>query len=86
MKRERGFSMKENLDKYSEYTVFLRNIFKYSFIDIIHSNRNLSDQDRVSTSGGRYLRPQTDDVKDTGGRNLYFFFDITRLSFIFVIN
>lgn len=64
--------MKENLDKYSEYTVDLRNIFKYSFIDIIHSNRNLSDQDRVSTSGGRYLRPQVDDIKDSGWTNHFF--------------
>ena len=66
MKRERNYSMKENIDKYSEYTISLRNIFKYSFIDIIHSNRNISDNDRTATNSGRYLKPQTDDVKDSG--------------------
>lgn len=66
LKRERNYSMKENIDKYSEYTIFLRNIFKYSFIDIIHSNRNISSDDRVNANSGRFLRPQIDDVKDSG--------------------
>ena len=66
LKRERGFSMKENIDKYSEYTISLRNIFKYSFVDIIHSNRNISDIERVGAQSGRFLKPQVDDVKDSG--------------------
>lgn len=65
LKRERGFSMKENIDKYSEYTIFLRNTFKYSFIDVIHSNRNISSDERVGANNGRFLRPQMDDVKDS---------------------
>lgn len=65
LRRERGFSMKENIDKYSEYTISLRNIFKYSFVDVIHSNRNISDNERVGVNNGRYLRPQQDDVKDS---------------------
>lgn len=65
LKRERNYSMKENIDKYSEYTIFLRNTFKYSFIDVIHSNRQISDNDRVGMNNGRFLRPQMDDVKDS---------------------
>jgi hypothetical protein len=66
LKRERNYSMKENIDKYSEYTIYLRNVFKYSFVDIIHSNRSISDNDRVTANSGRFLRPQIDDVKDSG--------------------
>lgn len=66
LKRERNYSMKDNIDKYSEYTIFLRNIFKYSFVDIIHSNRNISSDERVNANSGRFLRPQVDDVKDSG--------------------
>lgn len=66
LKRERGYSMKENIDKYSEYTIFLRNTFKYSFVDVVHSNRQISDNDRVNANSGRFLRPQMDDVKDSG--------------------
>lgn len=66
LKRERGFSMKDNIDKYSEYTIFLRNVFKYSFVDVVHSNRNVSSDDRVNANTGRFLRPQIDDVKDSG--------------------
>ncbi len=42
MKRERGFTLKENIDKYSEYCIFLRNICSYSFFNIQQFNQGLN--------------------------------------------
>lgn len=66
LKRERGFNIKENMDKYSDYQVSLRNIFGYTFVNIVHSNRAISDTSRVSLNEGKYLTPHLDDIKDSG--------------------
>lgn len=65
-KFERGYKMKENIDKLSEYCVDARNLYGYSFVNVIHSNRSISDNERTGAQNGRFLRPQTDDVKDSG--------------------
>jgi hypothetical protein len=40
---ERGFKMKETVDKFSEYAVEFRNTCNFTFVHIIHLNRAVSD-------------------------------------------
>jgi hypothetical protein len=65
LNRERGFTLKENIDKWIEYQVELRNWCGYTFIDICHLNRSMADIERM-----KYMKdaiyPNGDDVKDTG--------------------
>jgi len=63
--RERNFSMKENIDKFAEYQVELRNICKFIFVNVIHTNRNIFDIERIKYAG-EYFYPSSEDVKDTG--------------------
>lgn len=63
--RERGFTMKENIDKWLEYSTILRNKIGYTFVNICHSNRGISNVDRLRLAG-EMIFPTADDVKDTG--------------------
>lgn len=65
LRRERGFTMKENIDKWLEYSTILRNLCYWTFIHIIHSNRNLSNADRMRMAG-EFIFPTADDCKDSG--------------------
>jgi len=62
---ERGFKMKETIDKYSEYTTEIRNMCGYTFVDVIHLNRSITDVKRLQYADDR-LYPMSDDIKDTG--------------------
>lgn len=62
---ERGFSLKQTIDKYLEYSTLLRNWCGYTFIHIIHSNRNLANTDRLKYAG-EWIFPTADDCKDSG--------------------
>lgn len=62
---ERGFTMKQNIDKTLEYTTISRNKCKYTHINICHSNRGIANVDRLKFAG-EYIYPTADDVKDTG--------------------
>lgn len=64
-KREKGLSMKENIDKWLEYQTELRNVCKFTFIDIIHLNRGLSNIDRLKYMSN-VIYPTADDIKDSG--------------------
>ena len=66
---ERGWKMKETVDKYSEYTVELRNWCQFTFAHIIHLNRSLNDEQRLKSSRDM-LYPSSDDIKDTGRKNI----------------
>lgn len=63
LSRERGFNMKENIDKISEYHVFLRNMFKFSFIIISHLNRSSADIERLKYMGDKIF-PSSEQFKD----------------------
>ncbi len=63
--RERGFDMKTNVDKFIEYSVELRNKCKFTFVHIIHTNRNLASENRLRFAGDQ-LYPTSEDIKDTG--------------------
>lgn len=62
--KERGFNTKENMDKMSEYTVFLRNQCKFSFAYLVQANRNLGDIDRLKMQGNN-LAIRQGDIKDS---------------------
>lgn len=64
-KKERGFTMKENIDKLLEYHTFLRNICSFTIVDICHSNRGVSAIERLKYAK-EYIYPTADDVKDSG--------------------
>ena len=62
---ERGWQMKQTVDKYIEYTVELRNWCGFTFAHIIHLNRGLTEIGRMKEFGDM-LFPGSDDIKDTG--------------------
>lgn len=68
MKEERSFDLKQNIDKMSEYTIFLRNTFKLSNFYLQQFNDGLSSVER-SKFKGVDLSPQKSDFKDS--RNPY---------------
>lgn len=65
LKPERGYTKKENIDKWIEYQVELRNWCHFTFVDIIHLNRSMSDVQRAKMMGDM-IYPNSDDIKDTG--------------------
>ncbi len=62
---ERGFTLKQTVDKMIEYCVELRNWCGYTFAPIIHTNRSMSDVDRMKYAKDE-LFPTSEDIKDTG--------------------
>lgn len=65
LKPERGWKMKETIDKMGEYMVILRNLLGYTFVPIIHTNRNLSSINRLNFFK-KDLYPTSEDIKDSG--------------------
>lgn len=63
-KIERGFTLKQNIDKISEYTVICRNMFKMTFIWLQQFNQGLSSIERMKFKGAD-ISPQQSDFKDT---------------------
>jgi len=62
--KERGYSMKENVDKMSSYQVEMRNLFGFTFVNVIHINRNIAAIDRIKYNK-EMLYPTAEDIKDT---------------------
>lgn len=62
---ERNFTMKQKIDKWLEYSTWLRNMCSFTFIHIVHMNRGLSNVDRLKYAG-ETIYPTGDDVKDSG--------------------
>lgn len=60
---ERGFTLKQTVDKMIEYCVELRNWCGYTFAPIIHTNRSMSDVDRMKYAKDE-LFPTSEDIKD----------------------
>mgnify|MGYP003340425701 FL=1 len=65
---ERGFTLKENLDKLSEYSVKLRNLFGMTIMFLQQFNDGLSSIERLKFKGADHS-PQQTDFKDS--RNPY---------------
>lgn len=64
MKKERGFTTKENMDKMSEYLINLRNLFSISPFIVQQFNQGLNATDRQKFKGID-LSPSQNDFKDT---------------------
>jgi replicative DNA helicase len=63
VKKERGFTKKETIDKTIEYMIDLRNKYKIIPVIVQQLNRNISSTDRFKQ--GR-IGPQLDDFKESG--------------------
>lgn len=61
---ERGFTLKQNLDKISEYSVRLRNLFGMTIIWLSQFNQGLSSVERQKFKGVD-ISPQQSDFKDS---------------------
>lgn len=59
-----GFTLKQNIDKISEYSVLCRNLFKMTFIWLQQFNQGLSSVERMKYKGVD-ISPQQSDFKDT---------------------
>lgn len=62
---ERGYDRKTTIDKMSEYLVELRDSLGYTFVPLMHTNRNLGSIERLSFMKGD-LYPTSNDLKDSG--------------------
>ena len=62
---ESGFTLKQAVDKYSEYCCEIRNFCNFSFVQIIHLNRSMADTQRMKFAGD-LLFASGDDIKDSG--------------------
>lgn len=62
---EQGWQMKQTVDKMIEYMVEIRNWCGYTFVPIIHTNRNMADIDKLRFAKDE-LYPTSDEIKDTG--------------------
>ena len=65
IKRPKGMSMKDTVDKFAADQVELRNWCGYTFVNIVHLNRNMDDIKRMQFNK-EHLYPTGADFKDTG--------------------
>jgi hypothetical protein len=65
LKNERNFQKKQTVDKMIEYQVEFRNWCGFTFVDIIHLNRGMSDVQRLKYNN-EFIYPTGDDIKETG--------------------
>ena len=65
LRTERGYSMKQNVDKWIEYSTEFRNWCHSTFVHICHLNRNIGDVQRIKFES-ETLHPTGADIKDTG--------------------
>lgn len=64
LRTERGFALKENIDKQSDYAIQLRNLFGHSFLKVQQFNQGLSSVERMKYQGVD-LTPQQSDFRDS---------------------
>jgi hypothetical protein len=62
---ERNFTMKQVVDKMSEYAVEIRNLCNFTFVVVIHTNRSITDPERLKLAKDM-LYPTAEDIKDSG--------------------
>lgn len=65
LKEERQYNKKQTVDKMIEYQVEFRNWCGFTFVDIIHLNRSMSDTQRLKFNS-EFIYPTGDDIKETG--------------------
>ena len=62
---ERGFQMKQAVDKMSEYLCDIRDWCNYTVVPIIHTNRDITSIDNIRFAKDE-LYPTSEHLKDTG--------------------
>ena len=62
---ERGFTVKQTVDKMLEYSTIIKKLCGYTFIPIIHLNRDLSNTSNMTYMKDR-VYPTPEMIKDTG--------------------
>lgn len=62
--REQGFSIKENIDKLSQYLIYFRDYFKFTNVLLAQTNRNVGNIDRRKLEGDD-LTISLDDISDS---------------------
>lgn len=62
--RENGFSVKENIDKLSEYLLWTKNYFKFTNVLLAQTNRNMGNIDRRKLEGDD-LTMGLEDISDS---------------------
>ena len=62
---ERGFSLKQAVDKMLEYCTILKKLCGYTFIPIVHINRDMATTTNLTFMKDR-VHPQPEFIKDTG--------------------
>lgn len=65
LRREKGYSVKENIDKMSEHFVFFRNMCGFTPVVVSQFNRDLGKIERLKFSGEQ-LQPSLEDFKNSG--------------------
>lgn len=65
--REKGNTVKDNIDSLVAKQVILRNACNYSFVNISQVNRAVNDQKRINEYEKETLSLNLGDVKDSGG-------------------
>lgn len=63
--RAKGQDLKQTVDEWIKQSAIIRNITGFSFIQIIHCNRNLATVERMKYMG-EFLHPTAEDIKETG--------------------
>lgn len=63
-RREKGLSLKENIDKLSQHMVFFRNICRFTPVLVSQFNREMGKIERMKFSGEQ-LQPTLEDFRDT---------------------
>jgi hypothetical protein len=64
-KREKGLTLKENIDRLSQHMVFFRNICRFTPVLLSQFNRDMGKIERMKFSGEQ-LQPTLEDFKDSG--------------------
>lgn len=62
---EQNFTLKQTIDKMTQYFVQLRNWCDFTIVPIIHTNRNISNVERLKFSKDQ-IYPTSEDLKDSG--------------------
>lgn len=62
---EKGFDERQIINKMVEYQVEFRNWCGFTFVDIIHLNRNMNDTQRLKFNA-EFIYPLGDDIKGSG--------------------
>lgn len=65
--REKGNTVKDNIDSLVSKQIILRNACNYSFVNISQVNRAVNDQKRINEYEKETLSLNLGDVKDSGG-------------------